>query len=354
MARYRQIRRLGKCKYHQFLVIDRVLIVGFGSIGKKHLRNVRDILPKADIKIFSQSNKAEKISDGFFRDFNKALQFKPNIAIICSPANYHLSQSLKLIKQNCHLFIEKPLSNKLNNIEKLKILRDKFSLTVQIGYNLRFCRSIKYFKKMIDSNLVGKVFLCKCEVGKYLPSWRPASNYEFSVSAQKKLGGGVLLELSHEFDYLTWIFGEMKVLCSYISKKSNLNIDVEDNAILLMENRTKLKRKKITFSVNLDFIRHDITRSCIAIGENGSLKLDLIRGEVSVWYKNKKNWKSLFKDSSHNLEYTYKDEITSFINNIKNNLKPLVTLEDGESVMKIVENAKKIRLKNNSVKNYFE
>jgi predicted dehydrogenase len=99
-----------------------------------------------------------------------------------------------------------------------------------VGYNLRFMKSLKKFREILKKNTIGKILSIRSEVGSYLPSWRPDSDYKKSVSAIKKLGGGVLLELSHDIDYLVWLFGNVKWVSSTIHRQSNLKIDTEDTA----------------------------------------------------------------------------------------------------------------------------
>ena len=107
-------------------------------------------------------------------------------------------------------------------------------IALMTAYNLRFQPSLQEFRKQIKQQRIGKILSVRVEVGQYLPNWRPESDYRKGVSAQKKLGGGVLLELSHEIDYISWIFGDYKWVKAHISKQSNLEIDVEDTAYLLL------------------------------------------------------------------------------------------------------------------------
>ena len=109
----------------------------------------------------------------------------------------------------------------------------------------------------------------RCEISHYLPSWRPECDYRQGVSGRGELSGGALLELSHEIDYLRWIFGEAVWVNATLSRQSRLEIDVEDTAHLVIGFAPDNGGRQLIASVNMDFIRHDNTRLCIAIGEKG-------------------------------------------------------------------------------------
>jgi predicted dehydrogenase len=208
-----------------------------------------------------------------------------------------------------------------------------------IGYNLRFLPSLIEFKKLIKSNKIGKIYSVRSEFGQHLPSWRPESDYRSGVSAQNSLGGGALLELSHEIDYLTWIFGKVEWVKAHASKQSDLNIDVEDTALVVL-GFVKRGNKALTASLNIDFIRHDTTRKCYVIGEYGTLMWDGINGEVNFFEKDSSQWKNLFSHKP-NRYLTYTKEVKSFFASVDSKKTPEITGEDGLIAVKIVEAIKR-------------
>ena len=116
--------------------------------------------------------------------------------------------------------------------------------TLMVGYNLRYMKSLIKFREILSKKKIGKILSVRSEVGSYLPSWRKDTDYKKSVSAKKKLGGGVLLELSHDIDYLFWLFGKVEWVSATIYKQSNLKIDTEDTAIItlgFLNNKKKIK-----------------------------------------------------------------------------------------------------------------
>jgi len=173
-------------------LLARILIVGLGSIGKRHLRLAREILPDAEIWVLRHQHCQEipEYSDGCFHALKQACEFKPQAAIIANPAPFHLEIANALADVGTHLLIEKPLSHNVEGVKQLISKMHVYEQHLQIGYNLRFLPSLKAFRDQIHGGAIGRVLSVRCEIGQYLPSWRPDSDYRQTVSAQQSLGGG--------------------------------------------------------------------------------------------------------------------------------------------------------------------
>jgi predicted dehydrogenase len=206
-------------------MINKVLIVGLGSIGKRHLRLARELLPNADIRVLRHQHTSDipENSNGCFFNIEDAVHFKPQIAVVAGPAPFHIDIAEALAFAGTHLLIEKPLSSSLDNVAKLLETCRKQRVILLTGYNLRFLPSLQKFRELLSEGILGELLSVRCEVGQYLPSWRPDDDYRIGVSARRDLGGGVLLELSHELDYLRWIFGEVEWVSAILSKQSNFS-----------------------------------------------------------------------------------------------------------------------------------
>lgn len=264
----------------------KVLIVGLGSIGRRHLTNTRKLLPNSEIAVLRQHNTGKQElpehSNKLFFNLQDALDFKPDVTIIASPASSHIENAIHMLKNGSHLFIEKPLAidgEQDKKIEEFIHLKNNQNQFVMIGYVLRFQPILTYIKSILNESVIGKIYSAKVEVGQYLPSWRPDSDYRDGVSAQKKLGGGVLLELSHEIDYAKWLFGKPDSLFCSHNRLSPLEIDVEDSACLIFE-YTKEKNRRVI--INLDFLQQTPSMSVEVIGQKGKLIANLITEEITV------------------------------------------------------------------------
>ena len=126
-------------------MIQKILIVGHGSIGKRHLRIARALFPNADIRILRHlktDNEIENKND-YFWDIEEALAFSPQIAVIANPAPFHVSIAKQLAQIGAHLLIEKPLSDSLDGIQELIKICEENQVVLMVGYNLRYSPSLK-------------------------------------------------------------------------------------------------------------------------------------------------------------------------------------------------------------------
>jgi len=323
------------------VLIDRALIVGLGSIGKRHLRLARELLPNADIRVLRRqlTDSVPEYANGCFSCIKDAIAFAPQIGVIANPATLHVDSAQSLADAGVHLLVEKPLSASLNGISELLETCKKKRIVLLTGYNLRFLPSLRQFKEFINGELIGKVLSVRCEIGQHLQSWRPDAGYQESVSARRELGGGALLELSHELDYLRWIFGEVEWISAMLSRQSSLIIDVEDTAHLILGFVPADDGRQLIASVNMDFLRHDTTRLCTAIGEKGSLRWNGLTGVVDLFEGETKAWRKL-SHIPHHRDDSYLAEWQHFLSCIKEQTDVLISGEDGMAVLQIVEAAR--------------
>jgi len=321
---------------------NKILIVGMGSIGTRHLSIAREQFPNGDIRILGHRElKATPMhSDGYMTTIEDAEHFAPEIAIIANPSSFHIPTAQALARIGTHLLIEKPLSDSLEGAYELIETCGQHNCVLLMGYNLRYMQSLQEFRELLLRGVVGEVLSVRCEVGQFLPTWRPESDYRQGVSARRELGGGVLLELSHELDYLRWIFGDIEWVRATITRQSSLEIDVEDTAHLTLGFVSRIKGSQLIGTLSMDFIRHDQTRVCTVIGSKGSLRWDGITGEVTILRQDGSTWKKLFTHTPQRGE-TYFAEWQEFLNCINLGTTPSITGQDGIRVLEIIESVRK-------------
>ena len=216
-------------------MVKRILIVGKGSIGKKHFEHLSNLLPNSEIKFLrhSQIDEKERSSNNDFYSIDEALGFAPELSVISNPASKHIETATIFAQQGSHLFIEKPVSHNVQKVQQLIDLCESKKLTLAVGYNLRFLESLIKFKDAIQAGMIGKLISIRVDSGSHLPDWRSGMDYRKSVSAIEDLGGGVLRELSHEIDYVRWIFGEIDWVKATLINTQVLGLNVEDTAHLV-------------------------------------------------------------------------------------------------------------------------
>ena len=320
----------------------KIVIIGFGSIGKKHLKALISLNGNFRIFILT-SQKITKLPKGVERNLtniNEIFSINPNIALISSPATTHIKYANLLIEKNINLFIEKPIANKVDKslLSLINKYKKKNSPIMLIGYQLRFNNSLKFLKNQLGRKKIGNIISVRCEVGQNLKDWRSTVHYSKSVSAKKSLGGGVLRELSHDIDYIIWLFGKIKWIKSSIYKKSKLNIDVEDTVFLNLGAYSG--NKDTLVNLNMDFTRHDKIRQCIIIGEKGTLKWNGFANRVDIFSEKIKKWKMIYKSNQTILEM-YKDEWKYIFNLIKNKNIYFNNPIDSLHVLEVIEAAEK-------------
>ena len=257
----------------------KILIVSLGSIGKRHFKNASHLIPNAEFAFLRHQKSTENSSYSnckVFYTIEDALTFAPDIVIISSPASFHKIHALPFIDKGISIFIEKPLETSFNQTKSLINAAKKSKSFCMCGYVLRFQPIFSKIKEIIDSEYLGKTYLASIYTGQYLPDWRPNDDYKKGVSANKELGGGVLLELSHEIDYAQWLFGKPASIYSSHSKFSDLELDVEDNANIIFEYPSK------RVNIQIDFLSRAPRMKLHIIGSEKTLEADLIKEKIEI------------------------------------------------------------------------
>ena len=293
----------------------KILIVGFGSIGKKHY----EILSKKH-EVFVLTN--QKIKEkNFHSSFQKIKDFKFEYIIISNETYKHYKSLLEIKRyfRNTKILIEKPIFDKIpkKNVSNKKIF---------VGYNFRFHDQILFLKKFVKNKKIFKIFI---ECGYDLKKWR-SRDYRKTYSANKKKGGGVLLDLSHEIDYAYWIFGKLKVLKSSKNKLSKLKINSEDNVDIYCETKNFAKIK-----INLNYINKIKKRSIIIFGLNFKLICNLVNSTIDIIKKNKTKRLKFKKDSLENSYVNMHDAI------LKNKFSKLSNYNSAIYVLKVINSINK-------------
>ena len=319
-------------------MINKIIIIGYGNIALKHKKILSQLIKNSNIIFFRiTKNNNNKKNDKFFYEIKDILNFKPDLIVVANPASKHIEICQKLLILKSPFFIEKPISNNLLKAKNFIKKCNDNSVPLFIGYNLRFMQSLIEVKKILQKKILGSLNLVLVEAGYNLINWRVNKDYKKTVSAQKKLGGGVLLEFSHEIDYLIWLFGSIKEIDCFTNNYSSLKMDVEDFANLrVFFDKTTLSKNLLTI-VNLDFFRQDKTRKFTIIGSKSTLKWDAINGSVKIFDKFKNKWITLYKDKK-DLKKSYIKEWIFFLKIINN--KNYKILNDGMDALKAINKIK--------------
>lgn len=304
----------------------------------------------AQIRVLRQRHGVDvpPFADACVSSLDEAVAFRPDAVVVAGPATMHMDAALPFARAGVALLIEKPLSASPDGVPELLEAVAVAGGVLMVGYNLRHLPSLQTFRQAVLAGRVGHVLSVRAEVGQYLPSWRPTSDYRNSVSAARRLGGGVLLELSHEVDYLRWIFGPVDWVKAHASTQSALEIDVEDCAHLVLGFEPDTEGRQVVGRVDLDFIRHDTVRGCIAIGESGTLRWNALSGTVDVFAAGASGWELLANQPVQG-DDSYLAQWRHFLACIEGRERPLVTGLDAWSTLQVVEAARKSAARGDAV-----
>ncbi len=319
----------------------KLLVVGTGSIGKRHIKNAISlgIKPKNILAVDTQKKRLNEVKilglNKVFENFDQALKEDFHAAIICSPTSLHIKQSIQLAKRKKHILIEKPLDSNLNGSKKLIRLTKDNKLSIMIAYIFRFSEPIKFIKREILKNSIGKILYFRGEFSEYLPDWHPYEDYRTFYMASKKQGGGSILDQCHIMDLAHFLIGSFSSVQAVNYKISNLKINADDFSEMIIKHKNG-----VVSSIHTDIFGRSHKKILEIKGEKGNISWDFYKNEVKIF--NSKNRKEkLFNKFNKNFNDFYIDELSHFINCFKNKKKPKVSLEDGVHTMKLILSAEK-------------
>ncbi len=315
------------------------LVVGCGSIGKRHIRNLRALgageIIAHDLNMECCREVEQEYRVKAYDNLDEALAQKPDAAFICTPTSLHIPPALSAARNGCHLFIEKPLSHSLGGVDELLELVAQKNLVTLVGCNMRFHPGIALMKKLLEEGIIGKVLSARVQAGQYLPDWHPGEDYRQGYSANKALGGGILLDGIHEIDYITWFLGEASRIFCFSGKLSSLEIDTEDTAEIILW----LKSGAMS-EVHLDYIQHPYGRSCQLLGEEGTILWDFHDKQVKLYTTRTKKWRKFHEPTDYDINQMYIEEMKHFIRCLEGKGRPMQDIKTGKKVLEIVLAAK--------------
>ncbi len=264
-----------------------ILFCGLGSIGQRHLRNLHALRGGLDALIAYRSGHAQPVLTDAMQpreddarleslyniqmesDLDAAFAHAPQVVFITNPSALHIPLALRAARAGCHLFIEKPLSHTLDDVDALLAALTQSGKLGMVGYQLRFNLALKQVKRWLEADAIGPVVSASAHWGEYLPGWHPWEDYTTSYAARHDLGGGPLLTLSHPLDYLYWLLGPVESVSAATGQRGGLGISAEDTALVTLHFASGALG-----AAHLSYVqrppRHDLT----LIGPRGSITWD--------------------------------------------------------------------------------
>jgi predicted dehydrogenase len=341
----------------------KIMISGLGGIGQRHLRNLRTLLGagveisgvdlRCNIPVLTEQLQVEagitleeKYNLRIYPDLESALVWKPDAFFVCNPTSLHLPTALRAAQAGCNLFIEKPLSNNLEQVQELISLVESCGLTAVVGYQMRFHPCLQHLYTLVQEKKVGRILSVRAEIGEYLPGWHSYEDYRQIYASRQELGGGVILSQIHEMDYLYWLFGLPRSVYALGGHFSRLEIDVEDTADILMN--FAVDGQSVPSSLHEDYLQCPPRRTCEVIGDQGKILANLAALSVDVFDGNGKQVEAT-SYAGFQRNQMFLDELKYFLASLQGTQSPLVSVREAEHSLRMALAAKESLVTGNVV-----
>jgi predicted dehydrogenase len=316
----------------------KILIVGLGSIGRRHMKNLSRLgvkrlaaltaghctLPPDDLPPYLS-----------FSGMDAALDWRPNAIFVCNPTALHLDTALEAVQAGCHIYLEKPVSHTMDGLSDLDALVEQQGVKLQVGFQYRYHFVLQEIRKRIQEGHIGKVVSAHAHWGEYLPGWHPWEDYRTSYSARRDLGGGVVLTLCHPFDYLRWMLGEIEVVQALGGHLSDMVTDTEDTALVALR-----FAEGAIGSVYLDYVSRPPKHTLQIIGDDGRIEWDADSGGAKVYREGGRAFETISPGRFFERNEMFSAAAADFLNAIYTDRPPACTLSDGIAALKIALQAR--------------
>ncbi len=316
--------------------MTRTLIVGLGSIGRRHLRNLVT-LGESDI-VLLRSHRATLSDDeltGYSveTDLETALRkHKPEAVIVANPTAQHLGAAVPAARLGCAILLEKPMSDSMVGVDGLQAAVGVGGAKVLVGFQFRFHPVLQRARQVILDGGIGRLMSAHVHFGEYLPAWHPWEDYRQGYAARADLGGGVLLTQCHALDYLPWLTEEPEAVSGFVGKLSDLEVDVDDTAEIVL----RLAGGRVG-TIHLDYAQQPPSHYVEIEGTHGSVHCDLLAGTMRLYRAEKAAWEDYSVPEGWERNTMFLDEMRHFLAVARGEAEPLCALEDGIRVLELIE-----------------
>jgi predicted dehydrogenase len=316
----------------------RFLVVGVGSIGSRHGRNLAALGHRVLVwDVDGDRLRAAATWPGIeaAASLDGALAEQPDAVVVCTPPALHLEVSRRAVAAGAHLFVEKPLAHVSEGAPALIDEARRRRRVLAVGFNLRFLPSLRHVKALLESKRVGNALAVRAEFGSYLPDWRAGRDYRDNYAVHAAQGGGILLDAIHELDYLGWLHGEATEVVCTAGHRSDLAGDTEDLAEV-----TVRFESGVVAQVHLDYVQRRYRRNLQVIGDAGVIVWDYPTHTVTIHGAEPSSDETLQIDDG-DVNAMYLEEMRHFIRCLEAGEPPLVDGAEGLRSLRLVEAAKR-------------
>lgn len=339
----------------------KILMIGLGAIGQRHLRNARALLGDgAEFLAFRARRLSRTLTETMearenvdvereyglrvLATLDDALIEKPDLVFISNPTSLHLETAQHVADAGCAMLLEKPLAENLDGVDQLVATAEAKNLVAAVGYQMRFHPCWRQARDWLNNDEIGAPLTATFRAGEYLPGWHPYEDYRESYAARKELGGGVILTQIHELDLALWLFGAPRQVFALGGKWSELEIDVEDCASILLrcEYSHDDKTRALPVYIQQDYVCDPPQRCAQIIGARGRIEIDA-RGFSATLFCNGTETRRDFSAVSRN--ELFLEQTRALLQCVRGEKQfaetPLVSLRDGARSLRLALLAKR-------------
>ena len=259
----------------------RILLTGAGSIGRRHVQNLRSLTPGTELIAVCRGEESARWAAGVgvvaVPSVEAGLRMNPEIAAVCSVSSRHADDLDLLMPAVEGLYIEKPVVTGTVGLRAVRALLDAgWCKPTVVGCNLRYLPAVGMLKDLCDRGEAGRVALASLRVGQWLPDWRPGRDYRQSYSAHRDQGGGVIFDLVHELDSACFLFGDIVHGQAAAGSRSSLALESDEAASI-----TLLMKSGLPVQIALDYVSRKPVREYTVVGDAATLRLDFMARELT-------------------------------------------------------------------------
>ncbi len=309
------------------------LIAGFGSIGRRHLRNLR-ALGETDIVLYRTHHSTlpddEIAGLPVETSLEAALAHRPAAVLIANPTALHLPVATPAAAAGCHIFMEKPVSHSLEGVDALAAALAQGGGKLLVGFQFRFHPALRQVQTWLAQGEIGRPYSFRAHWGEYLPNWHPWEDYRQSYAARQDLGGGVILTLTHPLDYLRWLLGDVTSLWANAGTRGDLEIAVVDSAEIVLQFGSGLAG-----TLHLDYLQRPPTHTLEICGTLGTIRFDNAAASARLYRAERGEWQDYLPPAGFDRNDLFLDELRHFLRVIQNQAEPACTLADGAWALRL-------------------
>jgi predicted dehydrogenase len=313
-------------------MMRRILVVGGGSIGKRHAGNFKQLgahVGVVDTRADRRAEVAERLGISTYASLDTALKENYEAIVVGVPTAHHAEVAARSIEAGAHLLIEKPISNSEKDILKVIEAAERKRLVILVGYTYRFWPPLLKLKELIDQSIVGRIYFVDIVFSEYLPDWHPWEDYRSWFMSKKDLGGGALLDESHAVDMARWLFGEITEVFCRTGNLSHLEMTADDHAQFL-----------VTFAsgamgtIHMDLFGRKHRRFLNVYGQRGNLSWDFFANRIDVEHVEDRHAQTLTFSCERNDMFVA--EAQHFLDCMDGKATPAVTGADALRTLRIL------------------